>query len=306
MNIKHEKKMVEPNNNKLHDSKEKATVNGSTRLKTIGTNLIRVGIIISLLISVFLSFYFLNQRSENLTVVTLLLLILFIGIIALNIGILLLIYGLEKSKNLNIPCITVFVKNVKVYVILSLILANWTLSSAPFIVYLPFSLLFSLDPYGINFPHFQAYIFPFILRYDRGLSAIIKRYLSYGNKYILNLIGLIVVIFTLFLLMFQLRDLFREKKKLQGNYSPTIFWFELNFRLVLILLLAYETISPMWDSLFPNTWLSPSNNQELILLINIAITPLITLLCLIFLLFGSFRHSYFVINNYSFLKKAME
>lgn len=292
----HEKKMVEPNNSKLKDSEEKVTTNDSTLLTTIGTTMIRIGIIISFPISIFYNFYLMNLTivESNIAILQVFLLI---SIIVLNIGILIIIYGLEKSKNLDIPSITVFIKNVKVYVILSLILANRTLSLIPITVLAPFSLLFPLDPQGIGYSPFQAFIFPFILRSDYDLLAIIEQYLSNGYMYIFKLLGLSLVIFTLFLLMFQLRGLIREKNNLQVNNSPRKFWFELSFRLILILLLAYETISPMWDNLLPNVLFSLSNYQVIISFIDTTITPPITLLCLIFLILGSFRHSYFVINK---------
>ena len=257
--------------------------------------MIRIGIIISFPISIFSNFYLMNLTivESNIAILQVFLLI---SIIVLNIGILIIIYGLEKSKNLDIPSITVFIKNVKVYVILSLILANRTLSLIPITVLAP-SITVLAPPRGIGYSPFQAFVFPFILRSDYDLLAIIEQYLSNGYMYIFKLLGLSLVIFTLFLLMFQLRGLIREKNNLQVNNSPRKFWFELSFRLILILLLAYETISPMWDNLLPNVLFSLSNYQVIISFIDTTITPPITLLCLIFLILGSFRHSYFVINK---------
>jgi len=231
--------MVGMNNNNILTSEKMLSSDGSTRLTTISTILIRGGVVSSSLISVF-------------------------------------------------------------YVIISLILANWALSFIPCIVLIPFFMFFSLDLEGIIIYPLQAFIFPPSYR-----PNIIERYLFYGNNvYIFRFLGLVVVIFTLFLLMFQLRDFIQEKSNLQQNFSSRLFQFELIFRLILIFLLAYEIILPLWDSLFPNALFSPSNYQEFILLIDTVITPPLTLLCLIFLLLGSFRHSYFVINNYDLLKKG--
>ncbi|MFX1516820.1 MAG: hypothetical protein ACFFC6_10945, partial [Promethearchaeota archaeon] len=175
----------------------------------------------------------------------------------------------------------------------------WALAFIPYIVLIPFFMFFSLSLGGIIINPFQAFIFP-----PSYSPNIIERYLFYNNNaYIFRFLGLIGVIFTLFLLMFQLRNFIQEKSNLQENFSSRLFQFELFFRLMLIFLLAYETI-PLWKIFFPNALFSSSNYQEVILFIDTVITPPLTLLCIIFLLLGSFRHSYFVIDNYDLLKKG--
>ena len=286
-------------NNDLVVSEKSLSSDGSTRLTTISAILIRGGVVSSSLISAFICYLYAILLSEEINFIFILFVLFILSIIILNVGIIAHLYSCEKTRNKSYG--TDFFKNMKVYVTVSLILANWALSFIPYIVLIPFFMFFSSDFEGIFVNPFQAFIF--LPSYS---PDIIERYLFYNNNAnIFRFLGLIFVILTLFLLMFQLQNFIQEKSNLQENFSPRLFRFELTFRLMLIFLLAYETILPLWDILFPNALFSSSNYQELFLLIDAAITPPLTLLCLIFLLLGSFRHSYFIIDNYDFLKKGL-
>ncbi|MFX1516821.1 MAG: hypothetical protein ACFFC6_10950, partial [Promethearchaeota archaeon] len=121
-------------NNNLVTSEKKILTTGSTRLTTISAILIRGGVVFSSLISVFICYFFATEASsiDNTNFVFFLLLILILNIIILNIGIITYLYCHEKIKTFDRSYKTALYKNVKVYVIISLILANWALAFIPY------------------------------------------------------------------------------------------------------------------------------------------------------------------------------
>lgn len=276
------------------NSSEKSLPKVTTRITTIGSYFIRIGVIVASLTSVYLIFLTATLQL-GLTGFTAIFLLL-ICMIVTNLGMIIYIYGAYKSNMLNKVLIIQFLKNPKIHVVISLILANWSLIFIPTVYFIPFL----VQPISYQ----RSYIFTDVLGYQLNLFSLLENYLHPAN--FLRFLGLIFVVFTIFILTNQIIFIFKRRDDVTTKYSLKLYCLELIFIGGILVLLIYETLSPVWDVLFPRAIISPKIIQEPPIQIDVTITPYLTLFFLIFLLCGSFRHDYFVIHNHDFLIQLKE
>lgn len=192
----------------------------------------------------------------------------------------------------------------KIYVVVSLFLAEWSLANVPQI----FFVFITNGPVVKG----QAYIFPFFVSRDYRhitssfpLIIVIELILFNpeleGNPLdgVIRVLGLGLVIVTLGYLVYLVMKNIRVKKNIQVTHSSNLFWAELSFIIFMVGLLTYEIIIPIW------TYFDPRNPLTPFWYFLKFLSPSITIFLLIFLLTGTFSSSHFIIGNTSNLKPRL-
>ena len=247
--------------------------------KELGSILMRGGLLTFSLISVFL---LILLPALPLIVGVLFSFAYFGSGIVTVIGLILYIYGLFTLGKLDKDQFIALATNWKVYAVVSLLLAEWSLANVPQV----FLVFITNGPVVFG----QAYIFPFSVTSDYKhitssfppiivLELILFSPELNGNLLdgVIRFLGFGVVIFTLGYLLYLVMETVRSKNDIQVTYSPNLFWAELSFIILLVGLLLYEITVPIWIFFDPNRL----NRYWYILKF---LTPIITLFLLTFLL----------------------
>jgi hypothetical protein len=230
--------------------------------------------------------------------------------IGLGIGVLISFLGVLKSK---IPLKTQLMevaKNPYLYIIISLILANWALIMIPGYLFLPLTLYDSL--FGIQIFGHRGWIFPYpisVHAFERvgEFPSIINFVIYYldspdWNIFLgtLHLIGVVLVLFTIGYLISRVMLLIKNREEIQVTYSQLLLFLELEFLVLLVGVLIFEAL-PLWEFF-------DSKAQVVVMMfdfVHLFITPQVSLFLITFLVTGDISQPVFVINNLHHYKKRL-
>ncbi|MFX0013482.1 MAG: hypothetical protein ACFFB2_14455 [Promethearchaeota archaeon] len=221
------------------------------------------------------------------------------------LGVLITFFNEIKAKRINSVTIKNFVINRKFLVIISIIAANWALSLIPQVFLLPFysqvglyggasSFAFPLE-IGKDFEQFILIeIVQGILEHPDLETGIFGR--------LIRLIAIGILICTVYSLIWSLIEIFKDFRHLSEKTPYGKIVLDLCFKALILVLLIFEIISPIWE------FADPSGFQRLWwsdFLIDLFIATPLSIFILLFLITGSFTNDSFVMEDKTKFKSRL-
>lgn len=287
------------------------------KLQLLSIHLIQRGVIIASFCSVIIStmVYFSSwDFYENNPVYSLGLLIttivLILAMIGSGFGFFITLLGLLKSRIRFKTQLMIVGKNPHLYIIISLILANWALIMIPGFLFLPLTLIDS--GFGIHIWGQRGWLFPYpigVHSYELvgkfpSLISFVIYYLDSPDSNIFlglfRLIGLILFLFTIGYLIYRIVLLIKNREELQVSHSQLLLFLELEFLVLLVGVLIFEAL-PLWE------FFDSKANHVVMMFdnVNFFITPQVSLSLITFLLTGNISQPFCVIDNLHGYKKRL-
>ena len=214
-------------------------------------------------------------------------------------GLTLTFYNKIRLNEINFIFFKQVITNRKIFVIISLIVANFTLSFIPQMFLFPFYgqlLLFGQD---------ASFAFPLDIGKELDqpiLIEIVQNILEHPDLEpgifgrLIRLIAIGVLICTVFSLVWSLINIFKDTKQLNRQTTFRMIILELWFTVGILILLLFNIIGPIWE------FVDPFGFQELwwfsFSIVLFLIIPLSNFF-LLFLITGNFWNGYFVIEDVS-------